>query len=241
MFALWFDCTDVPGTRPAWLLRVSWLCPGPSWAKGSLDPSSCLASFSATLDVASCPATLDVASVVLDVTSATLGVASDMATLDVAIMVLDVTSATLDVASRGLDVLGTTLDVTSNMATLDVAIMVLDVTGATLDVASEASATAAAREPAYDARKARYLRAPYVDAAVEYAQTTRKSQRMTSLEFEEDTSDSEDGAVNTVTSSRFRVGTVSFKDRIKAFPKFAQPCPDLSWTDYLYGYTRMLR
>jgi hypothetical protein len=34
---------------------------------------------------------------------------------------------------------------------------------------------------------------------------------------------------------------VSFKDRIKAFPRFSQPRPDLSCTDYLHGFTQMLR
>ena len=38
-----------------------------------------------------------------------------------------------------------------------------------------------------------------------------------------------------------QVGTVSFRDGIKAYPKFSQPNSDLSWTDYLHGFTRMLR
>jgi hypothetical protein len=76
-------------------------------------------------------------------------------------------------------------------------------------------------------REARYFKALYVNAAREYAQATRKSREVTSLDVGGDTPDSDDEVATTVTSSRLLVGTVSFKDRIKTYPKFSHHRPDL--------------
>ena len=95
-----------------------------------------------------------------------------------------------------------------------------------------------------DRRSSRYLRAPYVGAARDHEERVKRSAPPESS----DSSDSEDDGprvprkrCQTAVRVGSHVGSVSFKDRIKSFPKFAQPRPDQSWTDYLHGLTRVLR
>jgi hypothetical protein len=98
-------------------------------------------------------------------------------------------------------------------------------------------------------RNSRYFRAPYVSAARDHAALGMRE----SGPPESDSSSSSDSdcageqrycrsgkSTRSTRQHGSRVGTVSFRDRIKAFPKFSQPRPDLSWTDYLHIFTRML-
>ncbi len=104
-------------------------------------------------------------------------------------------------------------------------------------------------EPAALVKKhsSRYFKAPYVGAAGNYAsQSQRRLGPIASASSDSSDSEAEDrprgGAHRrNAAQHRSRIGTVSFRDRIKAFPKFAQPRPDLSWTDFLHGFTRVLR